>query len=184
MRGVRGPNENGVRRIRRPAREIGGPEIGRVELGAGDLDDAVNAADAGGGRVPLSAVRATSRARRISALPPRPSRERLSAMPLAVTDFTNSRREGRMLLPLGQRCCERIRHEPQTTRTRLRLPGRTSSDSELSAIDSSKASNLIYSASRISRFLQPYFHLQGLECISGRFDSSNPHRLRLTLPVK
>src|SRR5215468_9685765 len=31
-------------------------------------------------------------------------RDRLSAMPLAVTHFTNSRREGRMLPPLAQ-CC-------------------------------------------------------------------------------
>src|SRR5947199_10565368 len=33
-----------------------------------------------------------------------PSRDMLSAMPLAVTHFTNSRREGCMLLPHGQRC--------------------------------------------------------------------------------
>src|ERR1700676_2591424 len=35
-------------------------------------------------------------------------RDRLSAMPLAVTHLTNSRREGRMLPPLVQRCCERL----------------------------------------------------------------------------
>ena len=35
-------------------------------------------------------------------------RDRLSAIPLAVTHLTNSRREGRMLSPFGQRCYERV----------------------------------------------------------------------------
>src|ERR1700731_4741285 len=35
-------------------------------------------------------------------------RGKLSAMPLAVTHLTNSRREGRMLSPLGRRCYERV----------------------------------------------------------------------------
>ena len=33
-----------------------------------------------------------------------PRRDRLSAMPLADTHFTNSRREGRIFLPVGRRC--------------------------------------------------------------------------------
>ena len=57
MRRVRGANEHGVRGFRRPARQIGGAKIGRVELGSGDLGDAVDAADAGGGRVPASSSR-------------------------------------------------------------------------------------------------------------------------------
>jgi hypothetical protein len=35
-------------------------------------------------------------------------RDRLSAIPLAVTHLTNSRREGRMLSPFGQHCYERV----------------------------------------------------------------------------
>ena len=49
---VRRADENGVRGFRRPARHVGGAEIGRVELGTRDLGDAVDAADAGRGRVP------------------------------------------------------------------------------------------------------------------------------------
>ena len=52
VRGVRGPDEHGVRGVLRPARQIGGAKIGRVELGSGDLGDAVDAAGAGGCRVP------------------------------------------------------------------------------------------------------------------------------------
>ncbi len=52
MRRVRRPDQHGVRGLRRPARKIGGAKIGRVELGAGDLGDAVDAAGAGGGRIP------------------------------------------------------------------------------------------------------------------------------------
>src|SRR5437660_6377110 len=37
-----------------------------------------------------------------------PKRDRLRAIPLAVTHLTNSRREGRMLPPLVQRCYERV----------------------------------------------------------------------------
>jgi hypothetical protein len=47
-----GADEHGVRGLRRPAREIGGAKIRRIELGAGDLGDAVDATGAGGGRVP------------------------------------------------------------------------------------------------------------------------------------
>ena len=52
MRGVRGQDEHGVRGVLRPARQIGGAKIGRVELGPGDLGDAVDATDTGGCRVP------------------------------------------------------------------------------------------------------------------------------------
>jgi hypothetical protein len=52
MRGVRGPDEQGVRGIGRPAGEIGGTKIGRVQLGPGDLHDAVNAAGTSGGWIP------------------------------------------------------------------------------------------------------------------------------------
>ena len=104
VRGIRRADEHGVRGLGRPAREIGGAKIGGVELGAGDLGDAVDAAGAVGGRIPASVVPAASRALRKPASSADASRDRLSAMPLAVTHFTNSRREGRMLLPLGQRC--------------------------------------------------------------------------------
>ena len=100
VRGVGRADEHGVRGLRRPAREIGGAEIGRVELGAGDLGDAVDR-----GRRRWRPGSSSSRpgsvcARRSAAPRPQPRRDRLSAMPLAVTHFTNSRREGRMLPPL------------------------------------------------------------------------------------
>ena len=100
VRGVRRADEHRVRRLRRPARQIGGTKIGRVELGAGDLGDAVDAADAGGGRIPVRPSRQRLARCEIGLLEPIAKRDRLSAMPLAVTHFTNSRREGRMLFPL------------------------------------------------------------------------------------
>ena len=72
-------------------------------------------------------------------------------MPLAVTDFTNSRREGRMLPPLGQRCCEHIRFEPQPRALDFVCPAASCSNSERSAVDSSKASNL-YNIPDITNF--------------------------------
>ena len=50
---VRHPKQHGVRRFRRPTRQVRGAKIGRVELGPRDLGDAVDAADACRGRVPL-----------------------------------------------------------------------------------------------------------------------------------
>jgi len=44
MRGVRDQDEHGVRGVLRPAGEIRGTKIGRVELGPSDLGDAVDAA--------------------------------------------------------------------------------------------------------------------------------------------
>ena len=67
MRRVRRADQQGMRRVRRPARQVGGAEIRRVELGAGDLGHAVDAAGAGGGRIPAAAVPAASRARETSA---------------------------------------------------------------------------------------------------------------------
>ena len=49
---IRGPDEHGVRGLRRPARKIGGTKIRGVELRSRDLGDAVDATDAGGCRVP------------------------------------------------------------------------------------------------------------------------------------
>ena len=103
MRGACGPDEHGVRGVRRPARQIGGAEIGRVQLGSGDLGDAVDTTAAGGGRVETSSS-GKRLARRKSGFRRRCQRDRQSAMPLAVTNLTNSRREDRMLSPLG-RCC-------------------------------------------------------------------------------
>ena len=54
---VRCPKHHGVRRFRRPAREIGGAKIGRIELGARDFGDAVDAAHSGRGRIPASPSR-------------------------------------------------------------------------------------------------------------------------------
>jgi hypothetical protein len=52
VRRVRSPNEHGMRCARRPVREIGCTKVGGVELGSRYLDDAVDATDPGGGRVP------------------------------------------------------------------------------------------------------------------------------------
>ena len=75
--------------VRRPARKVGGTKIGCVKLGAGDLGDAVDAA----ARRPRpgSSVRvpAASRAPRNPGSAAEARRDRLSAMPLAVTDLTN-----------------------------------------------------------------------------------------------
>ncbi|HEY8872860.1 MAG TPA: hypothetical protein VIM52_07510, partial [Stellaceae bacterium] len=55
MHGIGRANEDGVRGGRRPAREIRGPEIRRIDFGPGDLDDTVDATGAAGGRVPALA---------------------------------------------------------------------------------------------------------------------------------
>ena len=97
VRRVRRADEHGVRGLRRPAREIGGAEIGGVEFGAGDLGDAVDAAGTGGRRVPALPSRQRLARLECGFLAPAAKRDKLSAMPLAVTHFTNSRRDGRML---------------------------------------------------------------------------------------
>ena len=57
MRRIRCTKKDGVRRFRRPARHVRGAKIGCVELGPGDLGHAVDAADAGRGRTPLTSSR-------------------------------------------------------------------------------------------------------------------------------
>ena len=52
VRCVGNADEHCVRRLRGPAREIGGTEIRGIELGAGNLGNAVDAAGAGYGRTP------------------------------------------------------------------------------------------------------------------------------------
>ena len=93
---VRDPKQHGVRRFRRPAGEIGGAEIGGVELGPGDLGDAVDAAHPGSGRVPACRPGSVSRAANPGSLAIA-RRDTLSAMPLAIANLTNSRREVLML---------------------------------------------------------------------------------------
>ena len=98
-RGVRRADQQGMRCLRRPSGKIGGAEIRSVKLGPGDLGDAVNAADAGRGRIPSLPGRQRLRWPRTGLPRAAPRRDRLSAIPLAVTHVTNSRREGRMLTP-------------------------------------------------------------------------------------
>src|SRR5687768_15980938 len=54
-RRVRDADQHRVRGFLRPARQVGGAEVGGVKLGTGDLDDAVDAACAADGRVPAPA---------------------------------------------------------------------------------------------------------------------------------
>ena len=86
-----------MRCFRGPAGEIGGTKIGRVEFGSCYLDDAVDATDAACGRILALPSRQVSRAvnEASSAIA---KGDALNAMPLAVTDLTNSRRE---ILELG-----------------------------------------------------------------------------------
>src|SRR5207248_2518451 len=55
VRGVGRADENAVRGVGRPARHVGGPEIRRIELGAGNLGNAIDAAPPGGSRIPAAA---------------------------------------------------------------------------------------------------------------------------------
>ena len=98
MRRVGRAHDHRVRGRGRPAGQVVGAIVGGVELGAGDLGDAVDAAAAVERRIPFL----LSRQRRRSPAPD-DRRDRLSAMPLAVTHVTNSRREGRMHNLLGAR---------------------------------------------------------------------------------
>ncbi len=50
---IRGPEQQRVRSPRRPAMHVGGAKIGRVELGPGNLGEAVDASGSSRGRVPL-----------------------------------------------------------------------------------------------------------------------------------
>ena len=78
--------------VRRPAREIGGAEIRCVELGSGDLGDAVDAPGTGGRRIPARRPGKVSRAMN-SGSSAEARRETQSAMPLDVSSLTKSRRE-------------------------------------------------------------------------------------------
>ena len=57
MRCVRRPDQHGVRRGRRPSRHVDGAEVRRVELRAGNLGNAINAAAAGSSGIPLLSAR-------------------------------------------------------------------------------------------------------------------------------